>query len=181
MNGNNAEDVKKLVNNLVEERDDMQRRLNHINHWLETVGRWVHAAKDKELRASFMQEKLDLTKDIAKVKEQISAAHEGLRWADKQSGLNRVVQHGLNDLNPRVSDHALVRWLERHHNLNVEEMKNDMYQDMVRSATVNGQDALKKSNGSSMRVVSGALIYVVNPKDRTIITCYRDTETMTGG
>ena len=76
-----------------------------------------------------------------------------------------------------MTDHALVRWIERKHGLNVEQMKADMYTDMMRASMVVANATIRRANNDCCLVdADDGMSYVVDPKNGVIVTCYKTNE-----
>lgn len=76
----------------------------------------------------------------------------------------------------KVTDHALVRWLQRRYNLDVEQMKEDMYREAMEAAK-DDKNIGRTSNQFAARVTAeDGFSYVVDLENSVIVTCYYPEE-----
>lgn len=70
--------------------------------------------------------------------------------------------------NMTVSDHTLVRWLQRKHGIDVKKLKDEI------EATVKSESSKSSlSDRDGVRVeASDGMIYVIDPKTEVVVTCY---------
>lgn len=68
----------------------------------------------------------------------------------------------------RVSDHAVIRWLERKHGVDITQIRKDMYADAMASAG----SGLEKRGGMYF-AKRGDMTYIVNGTTGIIVTCYQ--------
>ena len=71
-----------------------------------------------------------------------------------------------------VTDHAVIRWLERKHGLDIQAMRRDIYEEVM------GKGGKVYKNGWFYKVVKDGIVYVVDSRNKTVITCYVQTNTM---
>jgi len=76
---------------------------------------------------------------------------------------------GAEDSALLVTDHALVRWLERKHGMDIVRMKMDMYADMV---VAREKGMAKATSNGGVQVGADGVVYVVDPLRGVIVTCY---------
>lgn len=69
-----------------------------------------------------------------------------------------------------VTDHAVLRYIERIHGMNVETLREELKQRALRAAEaadrVGASNYVINSNGVRMRVVGGHVVTVLTPKEK---------------
>ncbi len=152
--------VKRGSNNL---------RVVEIDAWLSTVGRKAHKNKhDQSVKQDLLAEKSELMQESLMLKAKIQKAVKDLAEVRARKKLAGVVGGG----GEKVSDHALVRWLERKHGLNVGAMKADLHEEMLRAKA----EGTVEVRSRGLKVTSGGLVYIVGQADGSVITCYYDNQ-----
>ena len=71
-----------------------------------------------------------------------------------------------------VTDHALVRWLERKHGLDVKQIKADMYRAMC-TAAHRDDKVITGKGGGCLQVEDGEDYYVIDPVFGHMVTFFR--------
>lgn len=124
---------------------------------------------DAQTRKMLVNNKQDLLRELSPLRRRKRELHVGLEVMTAK----RVMTHSVG---VSVSDHALVRWMERKHGVNVEGMKEELATEVM--ASYKYDDALiGVTPRGSVRVEADGMFYVVDPRAMSVVTCYRVGET----
>lgn len=137
-------------------------RIMEIDTWLSIAGRNVKTKQDQRIKNKFLEER----KDLCTANELLTRQIRELGDVEIRKRLKGEVQKPLPH---RVTDHALVRWLERKHGIDVKEMREALYAEVLH-ALENGRAVAE--NGRGTRITTGHMVYVMEPKSKSIMTCY---------
>lgn len=118
---------------------------------IRTASEIIAESDDLERRvAALVADKKPLQKQLSNINRTIGQLNA------KRSELNDEAR--ILNQKPKVSDHAVVRYLERKHGFDFETVRKDMLTDTVRTAMISGCDGATYDGG------------VVKIKDKTIVT-----------
>lgn len=157
---------------LRETKNRVTTRLIEIDTWLATAGKACATKQDRRIRHQFVDEKMGLQAQIRMVTQQIRELTNRIQEREVRSMLRGSAVPPADG--KKVTDHALVRWLERKHGIDVEEMREALYleaQDSVeRGRTMQGDGV---SGRTGVRTTTGDMVYVIDPATKIVVTCYR--------
>lgn len=164
---NDTASVQIEVARLRRERNKIIEKMTDVDSWLATRGKNAKSPAELGMKNRMIAEKSALMSQALKLKSQIRGCVESVIERVTTSGLDRVGY-------VNVTDHAVLRWLERAHNLNLEAVRDDMRDEMKAAAAVEGN--VKRTMGKGLSVRAGDMIYIIDAIDQTIITCYKAKE-----
>ena len=104
----------------------------------------------------------DLIDSLERCKQNIAAQEAGLAsLKNRLTVLDKEYQRRMKRaLEPTVSDHALLRYLERVYNLNIEEKRQEMLSDNVQSAIKAGATSIN-FDGVKFKVSDNVITTVI--------------------
>lgn len=180
MDGKNIEDVEVLLARLRRERAALVEEAMRKDGELALMGRAVYTKTDAQKRRELIAAKKDLEIRALKTKEKIRRVEEavslGLKGigdlGDEEEGegkevvqeINQEIEDELDEI--PVTDHAVVRWLERKMGLDIPMMKRDIYQEAM------GEGGKIFKSGPYYKVVKDGYVYFVDSRNKTVITFY---------
>lgn len=149
---------------------------------LALMGRDNITKTDARRRREIVAEKKDIERRAYNIKEQIRCVEEGKTFSGQ--GLNvapklepievEIAKEEAADIvDTPVTNHALIRWLERIHGLDIEAMRRDIYAEAM------GEGGVIYKNGNIYKVLKKGVVYVVDSRNRTVITCYEHNSNLT--
>lgn len=187
MDGQNIEDVEELIVRLKRERARLIDQGMQKDGELALIGKANMTKTDESRRRTLVAEKKDIERRAYNIKEQLRLVEDG-----KMKGLTKMVaptdvpkitpilpqvdvkaeeQEDMRKDDAAVTDHAVVRWLERKHGMNVAEMRRDIYAEaMDEGGTI-------YKSGAFYKVVRDGFVYVVCGTNKTVVTCYENNGT----
>lgn len=149
------------------QRNKLGLRINELDTWLGTVGREAKTKQDRRVKGQFITEKLDLQAQLLVVRAQINEICQKRTQEELRAALNSTaVKEGFG-----VSDHALVRWLERKHGIDTEEIREAIKRDVEKAWS---EGRLEPSvTGNGIRATVGDLVYICTNDGKVVMTCYK--------
>ena len=102
----------------------------------------------EEARRKLSKEMGELDSEAARLKKELVAIEK--RRAELRGGV-------------AISDHALVRWMERHHGLDLDVYRQEIASPTLRRAIISGVDGLKTAEGS-FKIKEGVVTTFVSSK-----------------
>lgn len=175
MDGLNIDDVRQLLINLKDEKEDLGIEATELDVWLASTKRKNLSGKEWNSRSDMANKKAEVQRKIAAVNKQIRHIEDSLKAAAVVDGdmahadFRRIGKHDV-----KVTDHALVRWMQRKHGIDVDEMKRDLYAEVMGGSTVG--DYLFEGTGLGFKVESGGIEYVVDKRTGIVVTVLYKTE-----
>jgi len=179
MDGKNIEDVEVLLARLRRERAALVEEAMRKDGELALMGRAVYTKTDAQKRRELIAAKKDLEIRALKTKEKIRRVEEAVSLGLKGIGdlgdeegegkevvqeINQEIENELDEI--PVTDHAVVRWLERKMGLDIPMMKRDIYQEAM------GEGGKIFKSGPYYKVVKDGYVYFVDSRNKTVITFY---------
>lgn len=183
MDGQNIEDVDTLLLRLQRERAALIDEAMKKDGELALMGKSNITKTDAERRRRTVAEKKEIERKAFNIKQQIRCVEEGRMSAAQQvkaelkelhEEVEECVEQEIADAvaDAPVTDHAVIRWLERKHGLDIQAMRRDIYEEVM------GKGGKVYKNGWFYKVVKDGIVYVVDSRNKTVITCYVQTNTM---
>lgn len=156
---------------LREEKRKVQGRVLEINTWLRTAGcRTSKSKQDVAVRNQFIAEKLECEERIRFISEQIREMVKHIEVDEIRGLLNGSAVKTKSGR--MVTDHALVRWLQRRHGIDVEEMRDALHKEAL--ASLGGSvDLPEQGTGKGFRASDGNMVYVFDTATKSVVTCYQ--------
>lgn len=152
---------------LRQRRNELALRMQEIDTWLFEVGRRAKTRQDQKVKGQFISEKMQLERQLTLLKEQMRQINQRLQ--DKFVKMKAAAYE--DEGSDKVTDHALVRWLERRHGINVAEMKAALHREAMEALSKGV--ARPKLGTNSVRATLGEMVFVFVPASKNIVTCYR--------
>lgn len=140
-------------------------RMNEIDVWLSTAGRRGKTSADERVKASFINERQSIAAQVEVVQGRIKELEAEVVERDAKRKLAQA--SGVSS--SMVTDHALVRWLERKHGINILEMKEALWRE-AKDAWTTGRISIENDRG--IRATKGELVYVMSKDRKNVLTCY---------
>lgn len=164
----------KSIDELRDEREDVIAEIVQIDGWLATHDKWSSNTYERQERRAKIVRKAHLQEKSQKLKRQMQkTASNGKIAAIVTNTLHPADVRRIGELDVKVTDHALVRWMQRKHGIDTDAMKKDMYKEVM-SATV-GTRAMLACSGNGLKVLGeDGMTYIVDRTSGIILTCYEE-------
>lgn len=147
-------------------------RIKEIDGWLSTAGLDLRTNQDRKIKRQFLEDRAKLVRQLDVLKEQvreIQVEHEERR-AKRKLQANEASSFEAAE---RVTDHALVRWLERVHGINIREMKDALYAEATEAWK---EGRVMARDGKGIRATKGEMVYVLDAVTHNVVTVYSLSE-----
>ena len=152
------------------QRNKLGARITELDTWLATVGREAKTKQDRRVKGQFITEKMDLQMQATVIREQMQEITRRRTQDElKATMVNTKLTEGIS-----ISDHALVRWLERKHGIDVEEIREAIRRDVERAWTIGRIEP--SVTGKGIRATAGELVYICTTDGKVVMTCYNLVE-----
>lgn len=121
-------------------------------------------------RKRLTNDQIVLSNEITKVKRRLSQVHQEIEHLVVSEKIeSRTIRSvGPQDVDVKVTDHALVRWLGRVHGVDTQGLKRDLFAASQKYVTQERANA-----GGIRRTDEDGVTYVVDPVTEVVVTVFR--------
>lgn len=159
-----ASDFVKEKNKLIQERREVVLAIDDLEAWFRQQKKRSGGWKFNPEGSEKVKEKDELVRKIKEINLKIKVADDNImRLREEQTLEDRGAD--------AVTDHAVVRWLERRHGIDVHKVR-----EVIVKEAIKGEISNKINKKGCLYVESGNMVYVVNDKMTTILTCFNKEE-----
>ncbi len=174
LNGKSIEEVRELIEGWKADRDVLVKSMTQTDIWLNTAGKRCKTIAEKNTRQQMQDSKARDLEHVLRLRQYIRHAvawcGSGRAKGDYKVDLDFDVDHTV------VTEHAVVRWLERAHGLDPVAIKQAIVDDIY-EALEHGVPAVPTGHWrGGVKVRVGTLDYVIDPNTKRVLTCYHQDE-----